>query len=460
MRYYAVVISGAGSAFPETPGALIPGAQFCSVIQTGRGPWGGLENDPSALQCQMQFEVSAADRSGSQGFLRLYGIDLSMIDQAAKLTNCPIDIYGGFWLGLDLATWEYPHAGLLYKGLIISSYGNWEGSAMTLDLVIASGMPSSSGGGDGGGGGGGGGGGAGGQSASRLIERNRRIGGRPRPAAPVVMPFDGGGLSLGDIGASLSDMAASLAGSMGGGWGTAPLNLIHDMKKGTPLDSAIKQTLTTAMPGFKFVNLMKGGLTLPYHDAGFYQTVAQHMGYIKQLSKDLVGDKKYPGVSLFAHKGMLLAYDRSQAYNTIELQAWDLIGQPTWGGQDGDTNDSFVNFKVPMRADIFPGCTVVLPQTWSNVFAMQAGGVSSAGVASQDIRGRLAFMGPVNLMRVLIIGDSRNPAGESWCLSCTGAPEGGSGQTAAATSPASSAMTAGDATPGEGRLLRRRRGVG
>jgi hypothetical protein len=131
MRYYAIKITpGAGvglpPAFGAMPGAAVNGAQFCSVVNG--------KNDPGALN--IEFDVTVTDGAVVAGFLRVWGIPFEMIAQAAKLTGCNVELYGGFTNGLPLATAEMPHQGLLFKGMIWPAFGNWQMTDMTLDMTI------------------------------------------------------------------------------------------------------------------------------------------------------------------------------------------------------------------------------------------------------------------------------------------------------------------------------------
>jgi hypothetical protein len=449
VRFYAIKIIGAGPGFPPTPGAWIEGAQFCTALDSKMGL--GFQNDPSAMRCVLQMELTAV--SGQLALVRLWGIDTQMIDQAADLTNLKVEVYGGFWPGLPLATWESTFTGLLYSGVVQSAYGNWEGSDMTLDMYLMGGdvkasdaqahqgtsvgdianMPDAPG---------------------RLVARSRRVGRQLAPKQPPsATQFDFGGDVAGAVGGIISSFGS-------GGWGLDPENLIHDFKEGMNLADSLKQTLSNGFKSMPFVNLIKDGLKLNYHDAGAYQTVDQLMGYIKPLSKELAsGDKDYPGIDLYAVKGKLIGADGTKAHSHVFLQIWDMIGNVTWGGTDGKV--PLVNFTVPMRADIFPTCVVHLPDNvWQNIAPTRQNQYLAG--APPTVRERMHFQGPIFVLRVMINGDSRHPSGKSWALSVTGRADHYSNWQQPALSdrggiPGGS-YNAG--APSPGRLAARGRGVG
>jgi hypothetical protein len=72
-------------------------------------------------------------------FVKIWGIPLSMISQAKNLALKTIKVYGGFQKGLPLANPK--QAGLLVQGFIFQSFGNWQGTDMSLDLIILAGPP-------------------------------------------------------------------------------------------------------------------------------------------------------------------------------------------------------------------------------------------------------------------------------------------------------------------------------
>ena len=107
----------------------------------------------------------------------------------------------------------------------------------------------------------------------------------------------------------------------------------------------------------------------------------------------------------------------------MTLDILDLIGQPTWGGKNPDKPSTMlVTFMTPLRADLYPQINAHLPDTLQFV-TKGPGNLFTNGyprtLYSGD-RERLTFNGPIFLTHVMLIGDSRNPQGESWAVQCTG----------------------------------------
>ena len=458
MRYYAIQIDGAPAAFKPIEGALIQGAQFCSVIKVGDD----YHNDYAALRCMFHFTLGPAHGVGNNNaFVRLYGIPMDMLSQASDLSNKTISVYGGFWGGgfnkaaLPLAYKEAPFAGLLVTGSILTAMGNWKGQDMTLDIFIApqsttppggsgSAAPTS--------------GESSGTGSSTSFMTSQRMASRQRIGSPVrrlrspvsAQQFDNplAGIT-GDIGSLISAFTAFT----GGGWMQTPLNLIHNMMPGMPLDSVLQQTLNAAFPNAKIVSLIRAGLSLNYQDSGFYQTLAQYSGYINALSKSIVtggngsigqlaglvggavgGDvgqaitsvggavgkivgggsaNDYKGISIYAVKDKLILHDGTKAMGTVTLDFDDLIGQPTW------VSPGKINFMTPMRHDIYPTMDVTLPDDTLQFVSPDPVNTYNG----KDQKGYLArslattFQGSFHVSDVQVIGDSRHPAGESWALS-------------------------------------------
>jgi hypothetical protein len=79
------------------------------------------------------------DAATSQGFstVTIFGVSIQEIMQANDLKGKNISISGGMQKGLPLA--NPAQAGVLVTGVINQAFGNWEGTNMSLDLVVAPG---------------------------------------------------------------------------------------------------------------------------------------------------------------------------------------------------------------------------------------------------------------------------------------------------------------------------------
>lgn len=92
-------------------------------------------NDPGALNVVLDAYVYSFEAADQQTVVQIWGISLQDLMQAQNFTNWTIKIYGGFQAGLPLN--NPAQAGLLVEGLVFQSFGNWFGTDMSLDFIVA-----------------------------------------------------------------------------------------------------------------------------------------------------------------------------------------------------------------------------------------------------------------------------------------------------------------------------------
>jgi hypothetical protein len=126
MRYYDVKIYKAGQAISAAN--MI--REYTSYPASGTGN----TNDPGALNILLDAYVVYAAAQAQQAALQIWGPPISDLMQANNFTTCQIEVYGGFQKGLPLNNQN--QSGLILSGEIIQSFGNWQGTDMTLDFVI------------------------------------------------------------------------------------------------------------------------------------------------------------------------------------------------------------------------------------------------------------------------------------------------------------------------------------
>ncbi len=92
-------------------------------------------------------DIPVIDAATPQGFAiaRVWGVSLQEIGQARDLVGKNITIAGGMQKGLPLA--KPAQSGTLVSGVVFQAFGNWIGTDMTLDFVIAPGPMASNAGG-------------------------------------------------------------------------------------------------------------------------------------------------------------------------------------------------------------------------------------------------------------------------------------------------------------------------
>jgi hypothetical protein len=119
MRYYDIVISQTGSATPFREWTSHPNGVF----------------DPNALDVEFDCQVTSFASSPQLFVVTVRGVSLQDLSQANQFKGMQFSLSGGMKAGLPLA--NPLQSGVLVKGQVFQAYGNWEGTDMRLDLVIA-----------------------------------------------------------------------------------------------------------------------------------------------------------------------------------------------------------------------------------------------------------------------------------------------------------------------------------
>lgn len=124
MRYYDLNITDPDS------GKTVNGAHWTSYPFGLSGP-----PDPNALNVQFDLMVIDRETINSNSIIEVQGISIQTIGQSSKFYNQTVTLSGGMGPGLPLVNPQ--QAGVLLKGTVFQSFGNWIGTEMTLDLVVS-----------------------------------------------------------------------------------------------------------------------------------------------------------------------------------------------------------------------------------------------------------------------------------------------------------------------------------
>jgi hypothetical protein len=100
---------------------------------------GQIVVDPGALD--INFDIPVTQLATPQGGFRvkISGPSLQMLGQASQLAGMHLTMSAGMSAGLPLA--NPVQAGIIAIGNVLASYGNWEGTNQTLDLLVNPGAP-------------------------------------------------------------------------------------------------------------------------------------------------------------------------------------------------------------------------------------------------------------------------------------------------------------------------------
>ncbi|UGC97731.1 hypothetical protein PQD17_gp18 [Pantoea phage PdC23] len=185
----------------------------------------------------------------------------------------------------------------------------------------------------------------------------------------------------------------------GYGSNSEPKNIVLQWSAGQKMSTALFFSLQRAFPDWKITINISDNLVTNYDNNGFYNTLSQLAQQIKILSKSIITTPNYAGVEMATTPGEIRVWDGSETKTPTQLQFVDLVGQPTW------IEAQKVSIKLVMRADIQTGDYIRMP----------AGSLSVTTAASYaQYRDQSSFTGDMMVTDVRLVGNSRQPDGNSW----------------------------------------------
>lgn len=125
-RYYEITLTPTAASLSASGGVAQQGRVFTSY------PNG--KNDPGALNVQLDLLSSTFAVPMGNSTISIDGIALADILEAQQFAGMQIVVKGGMQAGLPLA--NPSQAGVLLRGQIFQSFGNWVATDMNLNFVI------------------------------------------------------------------------------------------------------------------------------------------------------------------------------------------------------------------------------------------------------------------------------------------------------------------------------------
>ncbi len=222
---------------------------------------------------------------------------------------------------------------------------------------------------------------------------------------PLAVPGQNGVLAFGIIQQAFgnwvgTDMTLDLVFTGGDKPADEPINLTIDWKKGTPLATAIDNTLRTAFPAYQRQIRIDPRLVLAADQPGYYATMYQFAQFVKQASLGVIRTPTYQGVSILLKEKTFIVYDGSTRTSARSILFTDLVGQITW------LTSSSVSIMTIMRADLQSGDFVKLPPG----FIITTAQSMSQGRA-RDLN---PFAGTFQINTARHTGRYRQPEATSW----------------------------------------------
>lgn len=96
--------------------------------------WVNGANNPAAQNFELDVPIAPGQVPQGKAVLRVWGVGLLQIGQAANLNGQNFTLLAGMQKGLPLA--NPSQSGLIVKGQIFQAFGNWQGVNQTLDLIV------------------------------------------------------------------------------------------------------------------------------------------------------------------------------------------------------------------------------------------------------------------------------------------------------------------------------------
>lgn len=230
---------------------------------------------------------------------------------------------------------------------------------------------------------------------------------------PLVTPSQRGVLLHGSIYQSFgnwvgTDMNLNFVIVYGGNTFENPGNFVLNWPAGTPLSTALANTLNVAYPGYaRVMNIKNYVNSFPV----LHQVPTLHT--LNTMLKSLTKSATSPGVDIsLLNTDTLFVADGSVLTPAVQLNFIDLIGQPQWLGGDPTSGGYIMQFTTVMRADIQVYSYVMMPK---GLFYTPGIVTTNAGANPLgQLKLQSAFQGPFRITAVRHIGNFRDPNGASW----------------------------------------------
>ena len=193
---------------------------------------------------------------------------------------------------------------------------------------------------------------------------------------------------------------------------SVPANHTLNWLNNTPLSSALMSTLQTTYPNAKIQINISPRLTQNHDEPGVYGSLGQLSTYVNTLSKTIIKDAGYAGVTMVYDGTTITVSDQTSAQSSaIAILFTDLVGQPTW------IEPQTIQTKCVLRGDLDISSVITLPQTLvTNTAASQSG-------LTGNPANKLTFSGNYLVTDIHHYGNFRQPDSASWATVINAIPQ-------------------------------------
>jgi len=234
--------------------------------------------------------------------------------------------------------------------------------------------------------------------------KNIKVFGGMQKGLPLANPKQAGLLIQGTILQAFgnwveTDITVTFIISTGTGSPDAPLKLVFNWPKNSSLKTAISNMLNTAFPGIRQDFQINANLVLSNNQIGVYETLPAFSRMMNALSKAIITDPKYIGVTISFDGNVLTIADQPNPRNPIiKIVLADLMQQPMWIAPNQ------IQCRFVMRGDLNISDQITLPAT----------PITTTAAASTQFQDPSTFSGTYMIQFLRHVGNFRQWDGASW----------------------------------------------
>lgn len=186
----------------------------------------------------------------------------------------------------------------------------------------------------------------------------------------------------------------------------APGNIVLNWTAGTPLSTALGNTLKTAYPKAQ-IQMNISNIVLSHDEKHNASTLSG----LATLLNDITISK----VQVVINGNTIQVYDNTYKPGPKQLVFTDFVGQPMW------IQPNIIQIFTVLRGDISMGDTLQMPQGYANL----PGFVQTTANAQPSLNNyKSAMQGNFTVQAIRHIGNLRQPNGNAWCTVINAAATG------------------------------------